>query len=214
MRPKSSLKRRGPTRRPPVKFIVFTEGKNTEPDYLQALQALYDRTIIEIDPRKAAGVPKTIAARALEYAKESGLTKRGRKKLDSFEANDQVWVMFDRDEHPKVKESIDLCVANNIGVAYTNPCFELWLILHFNDFDKVLDHHKVQDEFRAVCSDYSTRGGKTAKCEKFIANHREAEKRAAKMVERRLSEGAELGAPWTTVHHFTESVRRAANQAL
>lgn len=210
MKPKSSLKRRAPMRRPPIKFIVFTEGKNTEPEYIEALQKLYDKTIIEIDAKKASGVPKTIAAKAIDFAKSAGLTKRGRRKLDSFEANDQVWVMFDRDEHVKVKESIDNCTANQIGVAYSNPCFELWLILHFGDFDKAVDHHKVQDELKALCSDYSTRGGKTAKCEKFIAKHLEAEKRAANMVKRRSDEGAELSAPWTTVFRFTEAVRTAA----
>jgi hypothetical protein len=46
---------------------------------------------------------------------------------------DEVWCVFDVDEHPKLAEARDQANANGIQLAVSNPCFELWLLLHFQE---------------------------------------------------------------------------------
>jgi hypothetical protein len=52
------------------------------------------------------------------------------------EDGDQVWCIFDVDDfyknNPKeLIKAIKIAKDNNIKIAYTNECFELWILLHF-----------------------------------------------------------------------------------
>ncbi|MGO7181471.1 RloB family protein [Rhizobium brockwellii] len=200
-----SLRRRAAAFSPPTKFTIFSEGKNTEPEYFYAIARSIKGALVKVEVVRAAGTPKTIASKALAFRKDGR-----RRNLSSFEEKDQTWVVFDRDEHDAVKESIDNLTKNGIGIAFTNPCFELWLILHIEDFDKPIDRHAVQKHLESICSEYSIRHGKKPDCMQFMINVEVAEDRATKMNERRLNEGAEQQAPWTTVHQLTRAIRAAA----
>ncbi len=48
---------------------------------------------------------------------------------------DQVWCVFDRDDHGvgNFNAAIEIARKNNINVAYSIQAFEYWLILHFED---------------------------------------------------------------------------------
>jgi hypothetical protein len=72
--------------------------------------------MIEILTEAGVGVPLTIARKASEKAAEL----RGSAR-DSFERDDQVWAVFDRDEHPSYEDSIQLCGAGGVHVARSNP---------------------------------------------------------------------------------------------
>ena len=41
--------------------------------------------------------------------------------------------MFDFDEHPNLSQAITEAAQSGIEVAVSNPCFELWLVLHLQD---------------------------------------------------------------------------------
>ena len=84
----------------------------------------------------AQGVPDTLATKAAELARKLGLLPGRRKAKNSFEENDEVWAVFDRDEHPNFDQAIDRCRRAGVRVARSNPCFELWLILHEKDYDR------------------------------------------------------------------------------
>jgi hypothetical protein len=43
---------------------------------------------------------------------------------------DEVWCVFDFDVHPHVQDAIALANANQINIAASNPCIELWFVLH------------------------------------------------------------------------------------
>jgi len=52
---------------------------------------------------------------------------------------DEIWCVFDVEwpkNHPSLKEAIDRAHQNGIHLAISNPCFEIWLILHFQDYAK------------------------------------------------------------------------------
>ena len=88
------LKRRRPIREPKRRFIVFCEGKNTEPAYFRALQRVYRDALVEIEMIGGVGVPYTIATAAKAKAQKLGLVRRSRRALNSFEERDEVWTRF------------------------------------------------------------------------------------------------------------------------
>lgn len=203
-----SLARKQNTRSPKKRFIIFTEGKNTEPSYIAALVSLWDGTLVDLEIVKAAGVPATIANAAIDRLKE---IRTGRRKLPdrSFETGDQVWAVFDKDAHPQFLQSVAQCRSAGVGLAYSNPCFELWMILHKSDFDRSDDRHQVQRHLETVCPEYDRNLRKTADCLGLVKSVEEAEQRAIRQAQRRRDEGDGMAAPSTSVHELTAALRAA-----
>lgn len=206
MRERRSLRRAAPTRSPKRKFIVYSEGKNTEPDYFRAMRRDLLGALVDIEVIHAAGVPMTIAKKACERASSM---KRDRGRKSSFEEGDQVWAVFDRDEHPQVPEALERCRASNVKVAFSDPCFELWLILHFDNFDRPDSRHQVQATLAEVCEGYDPKGNKSTDFSKLMPNVRTAEQRAELQLARRESEGQPPRRPFTTVFNLTKELREA-----
>ena len=166
---------------------------------------------MEIHP--GVGVPYTITEKAAARAGELGLDPRSRRRKHSFEDHDQVWAVFDRDEHPCFNEAVALCRNHGIGVGRSDPCFELWLILHERDYDQPNDRHAVQAVLRALRPEYDIDGAKTPDCDDLIARVDDAERRGEEQLQRRDAEGSPLGNPSTTVGRLTGAIRGAAKLA-
>ena len=207
------LRRRGPQRDPKRRFFIFCEGARTEPAYFAALRRACADALIEVQTIAPAGVPYTLAQSAAEQARELGLGRGSRKALNSFEERDEVWAVFDRDEHPRYLEAVRLCEDIGVGVGRSNPCFELWLILHEADFDRPDDRHAVQAHIRALRPEYDPAKGKTPDCANLIARIEQAETRAEAQLARRDAEGNAHGRPSTTVWRLTRAIRSAARRA-
>ncbi len=58
-------------------------------------------------------------------------------KITYSEDFDRVCFIIDRDKDSFTKEQYDYvlgkCHEHNFGFYLTNPCFEFWLLLHFDD---------------------------------------------------------------------------------
>jgi RloB-like protein len=134
----SSLRRSKPA--PTRRIIrVHTEGRRTEPEYLARILDLNDRPVVlQIDPRH--GVPATLVANAIATKHRNNTeARRGRDELI-----DEHWCIFDHDEHPDIDESVLRAVDHGIGIVTSNPCFELWLVLHYADHRRHVDRHTIQ----------------------------------------------------------------------
>lgn len=83
---------------------------------------------VKISP---GGVPKTLVERATEM-KKAGEREANTKK-DEYLRYDEVWCVFDIDDHPKIADARQQARDNGIDLAISNPCFELWVLLHFQD---------------------------------------------------------------------------------
>ena len=196
-------RRAGKQREPKRLFVLFCEGANTEPDYFYALERVVKNRLLEIEYDSPAGVPFTIAEKAVGRAKRLGI-RRGRS---SFEEGDQVWAVFDRDEHPRFEEAVALCERNGVKVARSNPCFEVWLILHYEDWHKPSGRHEAQKRLQQLCLEYDASGAKTVDAARIIKQIADAETRAAANLQRRVEEGRPFSAPSTTVHLLTKAIR-------
>lgn len=112
-------------RRPQLLCIIGCEGANQEKLYFTKVQDL----INTIEPRTYdllfdfaepfGGDPKCVVQRVV--AKSIGKKNKG--------------AVFDYDgKQIKYEEAIDLAIENQITLGYTNYCFDLWLILHKEDY--------------------------------------------------------------------------------
>ncbi len=75
------------------------------------------------------GTPMALVERAIRVRDaELRDEHKGRGK-----AVDEVWCVFDFDVHPYVREAIELAQDNHIEVTASNPCIELWFVLHHEE---------------------------------------------------------------------------------
>lgn len=125
-RQRDGLRRRTDTRTPKRTFVILCEGKRTEPDYLDALKRLPE-------VRDAAAVQVEIRRAFAGYAPLSLVTAAANVKERGAEI-DEVWCLFDVEAprpHPNLKEAVSLARDRGVELAVSNPCFEIWLALHF-----------------------------------------------------------------------------------
>ena len=104
--------------------------------------------------------------------------------------------------------------GNGIRLAISNPCFELWGILHYQEYDAPLDRHECQNKLGEWCPGYSKKKRKVFDDPKVIEhNYRDAVRRAESSLARREEEGDPDGNPSTTVHRLTEYILEVVEQS-
>lgn len=120
-------------------LLVFVEGRRTEDDYLTYWRRLHRRDVA-VTIADQQGTPKTLVAAAVAEQRASAKDARNRRGV----AWDEIWCVFDVDEHPALHEAIEQARANGIGLAISNPCVELWFVLHFEDQTAYIDRRHAQ----------------------------------------------------------------------
>jgi hypothetical protein len=138
-RPRRPLKRRVANRTPRKTLLVFCEGTRTEPEYLAALKRepdVRDAAAVDIRIESSGGgaVPETLVCRAREAQ---------RRASEEEGEIDEIWCVFDVEwptNHPRLKEAVEEARQSGIHLAVSNPCFELWLVLHFQAQNAWLDN--------------------------------------------------------------------------
>ena len=125
--PERQLKRRSDFRVPKRVIQIFCEGEQTERQYFNELKRqpeVADRAAVDLQVQRVQGVPMTLVE----------LACLSKKRADEV---DEIWCVFDVEakadkpgNHPNLRKAIDQAKGNDIGLAISNPCFELWLSLH------------------------------------------------------------------------------------
>jgi hypothetical protein len=202
----SDLKRRRPFIAERQRFILICEGEKTEIVYFNALKAQYRGAHISIEYIAPAGAPITIKDKVKSRMDE---LRKEQRKNPSAKA-DTVWAVFDRDEHLKVTEAIARCESAGAEVAYSNPCFEVWLILHHEDYHAADNHHQVQKRYQKLDTTYDPNGSKTPDCVFLMQHVEKAEQLGENQCKCREEEDAPFGRPSTTVYKLTRAIREAA----
>ncbi len=205
------LQRKRYRREPKRCFHIFCEGKKTEPTYFSALKRECTNALIDVRAYGGIGVPDTIATEAIKHLRNLNSGHRGKK--NSFEEADEVWAVFDRDQHPKFHDAILRCEGAGVMVGRSNPCFEIWLILHKEDYDKPDGRNEAQNHLMQLCPEYNKQRNKAPNCEDLVKQVQEAETRAERLLHRRQQEGDPYGPPSTTVGRLTAAIRVAALKA-
>lgn len=116
------LSRRQPRREPRIKITIFCEGELTEPDYLRRFASAHG---MKLNIAKDKGKPGDLVREAIAAKRAS--------RSEDFSGPHAIWAIFDCDDHPRVSETRRLAKDNGVQVAYSEPCFEVWALLHFVD---------------------------------------------------------------------------------
>lgn len=95
---------------------------------------------------------------------------------------DQYWCIFDVDDHPKLSEALNMAQANNIQIALSSPCLELWFLLHFGDQTAYIERHPAQkrSEQHLKCSKDLTQAALDLLAENFTVAKSRAQALAMK----------------------------------
>ncbi len=136
----AKLARKKPVKESYDRILIVTEGQKTEPYYFNEIRSAYrlHTANLKVYPSEYGTEPRQI----VEFARDIFINGDVNKQIKSkyFE---KVYAVFDRDNHQTYHEAIEMAEAwngkkrNNLGnfvefKAITSvPCFELWLLLHF-----------------------------------------------------------------------------------
>ena len=136
-KPSRRSPRRGQAQRRPPQYVlrVLTEGERTEPDYLFMWVRRDAR--VRLNLADTGMTPDALVRRAKEYLRGQ---PRKRDKRDF----DEIWCVFDTDEHENLPQALEEARQSGIRVAVSNPCIEFWLVLHAREQTAYIDRHVVQ----------------------------------------------------------------------
>lgn len=188
-------------------LLVFAEGKNTEVGYIQHWYRRHREGIL-VDIADCHGEPLTLVEAAIRArAQEQREEKRGRGK-----AHDEYWCVFDRDEHPKFDEAVRLAEQEGISLAVSNPCLELWFVLHFEDQTAHVERDVIQ-----------RRSSKLLGCDKTLSasalelltnddGYTDASRRARRLEQKHEGDGSpQRSNPSSDAYRLVDRIRRGTN---
>jgi len=124
-RNKESLRRRMARRNPYDVVLIVCEGGKTEPQYFCELRSNLKLNNLNVVVTGECGSdPCSVVDHAIEKAKIEG-------------DYDRVFCVFDKDRHPNYSDALDkiqhirLKKSQQIKAITSVPCFEFWILLHF-----------------------------------------------------------------------------------
>lgn len=197
--------RRTAGQKPPRSITLIVCEGETEQEYFAAARIQYGLTTAEIvlaENTKGAA-PVSVVACA-----EAKCTERG--------GYDRIYCVFDRNGHEsfgRARERMATLAGRknkplDIREAISIPCFEFWLLLHYEKTDAPFNH----------CADVIER------LRKKLPGYEKAEATIAKQLTPRLKEAVENAAwvenraerngynPYTSVHHVLQHFAQVADQ--
>lgn len=146
---RSAQKQRGRNERSTKRFILIgTEGKNkTEIGYFNQFNRIQKNFRVRFSSGNSTdsmGIVEDI--------------KRTRAQL-KFHAGDLAFAVFDADlwgtRGKQIQQAINYAEKQEIKVILSNPCFEVWFVLHFEDGRAPYDSSdKVIDKLKQYVPDY------------------------------------------------------------
>ena len=175
---------KGKTIRPT--FFVFCEGE-TEEAYVKYLRTIY-RLPIEIDPKIAGS--KITEKYITEY-----------KKQKTVHPKDRTYLVYDCDVEAVLKK---LQGIKNAHYLFSNPCFEIWYLLHYQNQTASLTSEVCISKLSNHISNYK-KGALNDKLKSKIVENKSKSISRAKTL-------SEFNNPSTNVYKFVEELDVIKNQ--
>ena len=203
MSPRRDRNRR-PGRRPPFRdpkpvILIVCEG-TTEREYLDGFwhATRNPRVTIRISPE--TGDPKTLVEVAKQIRQDA--EDEAHRERDDNRAYDSVWCVCDVDDHSRLANARQMACDNGIKMAISNPCFELWLLLHFRDSPGMQHRDKVKQMLAKYVPEYD----KHVEYRTYSMGYAEAVTRAKRLDRSAESDGDAGRNPTTDVYELTELI--------
>ncbi|MDN3128798.1 RloB family protein [Enterococcus faecalis] len=110
-------------------IFIFCEGI-TEKIYFDLLKQKYRLPNVKV--RVSGGLGQSLEL--VKCALKKTATSNSKKK----QAIEKVLVVFDKDDEPweTIEQAFSLARKNHLDVCFSNECFELWLLAHYEKIQK------------------------------------------------------------------------------
>lgn len=139
----SKFRRSNKKREQNPRFLIISEGEITERQYLEAVKR--SRRIVSADLKFVPPGPTS----PMEIVTKARNLRNEALKDDPF---DFVWCIFDVEAkvgqraRPRLSEAVEMARQNKIWVALSNPCIELWILLHHEDWQASIASDACQNK--------------------------------------------------------------------
>ena len=102
------------------RIVIATEGSQTEPKYFDALRQKYRDGNVRVLRKGTKSAPMSVLNR---------LDKERKPRSGKSE----FWAVIDHDRRPneELRAFTQRAMSKGYFIADSNPCFEIWLMLHF-----------------------------------------------------------------------------------
>ena len=186
------------------RILIVTEGSKTEPNYFNGIRQHYrlPTTNVVVLHSISGTAPIQVIKTAYQIFTQGDATRKiGPRRFD------QVYAVFDRDEHPNFKDALkhaETCsrrLKNDqqemviFKAIPSIPCFELWLLLHFEDIQSPIECQETLSRLKAHLPDYKKSSQNLFEVTK---QHLEQASSRATVLSRRRTEMNEKG-PYTAI---------------
>jgi hypothetical protein len=207
--PERQESRSGPSRSSRKRFLVVCEGRLTEPEYIKYVKRQLRDSLLDIKVLGGYTDPMSLVRTAMEH--KATAERNSRLRSDAFLRYDGVWCLVDKDEHAKMPEARSLAQRNGIRLILSNPCFELWLLLHFVEKNAYMTSKEAAKLLGAFMVDYE----KNPSCNLLIGHYLAARARAKKLCNSEGCRGDSNPSThvWELVDAVLESARRSSANA-
>ena len=199
------LLRKAAKRQPFERLLILCEGEKTEPLYLDEIRRTFRLATAHVQVWPSADGTEPL--QVVDYAERLFLEGDRAKAIDR-RGFDRVIAVFDRDDHATYHHALARIMGVNL--AHENddgehvpfqaiasvPCFELWLLLHFEDVMAPIHRNEVYARLRTHLPEYDKgQGGHFA-----ATRHRldvAAARAAARVAQTTAQDGHD---PYTDMH--------------
>ncbi|MBR1402008.1 MAG: RloB domain-containing protein [Prevotella sp.] len=112
-------------------IVIASEGKDTERIYFKALAKEYTNPRVHVhilernEDAKNESSPEHVLKQLNDY-----------KSHYELESDDELWLVVDKDRWTEAmlsRVASECSQEDSMHMALSNPCFELWLLLHIED---------------------------------------------------------------------------------
>lgn len=182
------------------RILIYCEGRNTETIYLHGVRrSLRTPITIVVGPQHTE--PLSLVRAAAKHAKSCS--------SDIDERFDEVWCVIDVEaptEHPGLDRALRAAKQANIQCAISNPCFELWLILHYREQRAYLTTKNAIEMAQQLVPGYNPSAGKSYRFDAVEQKSSDAASRASKMHDAHEAPDERCLNPCTTVDKLLRSI--------
>lgn len=151
-RQREQLERKQACRARYDRILIVSEGSKTEPNYFREIRAAYRLHTANVQMRPCGSGTQPL--QVVQYAKE--LFENGdRHKNIQRRAFEQIYAVFDRDDHDSYFDALDLAASLDNKLRNDNrqpvsfkaiasvPSFELWVLLHYENIQAPIHRDEV-----------------------------------------------------------------------
>lgn len=167
-RQRRQLERKQSQRASYDRILIVSEGSKTEPLYFKEIRSAHrlHTANVEVQPSELGTAPIQVVRYAEALFKNGNPHKGIRPK-----AFEQVYAVFDRDEHLTYFDALSLAASLDgklrnddkqpvtFRAVASVPCFELWLLLHYEDIQHILHRDEVLERLRQHMPGYEKGAG-------------------------------------------------------